>query len=612
MKKTMLRIFLILLTVFTTSLYIDTNLYAQSAVTTPVGTKSSPIEISQVIHNLNAGETLVLGSGYYKISDQAYIRQPNITIQGAGIDKTIIDIAAEHKSWGITISGNLGNNGGQATLKDFTIRRQSNDAATIKVYNASNSTFKNIKTVGGFYGIDLNTATNTIIDSCQIQGATKAAIGIGGDLGGNSNISIENTTTYAAGWGIDVQINDKEDYGKSVVTIEPGNNFLNQRLFAESTIRGGFIVKPNALNGFVKYEANNQLLYQYIKATGVQISNNNLVLEVNQSKQVTATVQPSEYCDYVTWKSSDNTIASVNTDGRITGHKVGKATITVTANEQVATCEVEVTKGVEPEIPAIDPSKPVKEVQAGVNDSKSKEVIDQAGSKVIEEIVKGTIEEGTVSSGTLEKVKAALESGKTISVKVESNTIDKDKVLPEEIAEITDTTNIFAQDNNLEMTVAQYLNLGIVLQADNQRLGNLNVLQEPITFTIAIPETLKEVGRNYYVIRIHENEPTILETTLNEDGTLSFNTDCFSTYALVYGDKVAELPIIPSVEEPVPPKQEVISPVEKPVLSNKPSTSTNETVVKTSDIITPMYSWLITMLGSTIIMYVLKKEKYSK
>lgn len=48
---------------------------------------------------------------------------------------------------------------------------------------------------------------------------------------------------------------------------------------------------------------------------------------------------------------------------------------------------------------------------------------------------------------------------------------------------------------------------------------------------------MKAEGRTYKVIRNHNGEVTILDTVVNEDGTISFKTDRFSTYALAYADK---------------------------------------------------------------------------
>ena len=60
-----------------------------------------------------------------------------------------------------------------------------------------------------------------------------------------------------------------------------------------------------------------------------------------------------------------------------------------------------------------------------------------------------------------------------------------------------------------------------------------------MTFKVAIPTDLIKEGREYFIIRIHNGLAEKLDTTLNEDGTLSFSTDKFSTYALAYADPVS-------------------------------------------------------------------------
>lgn len=58
---------------------------------------------------------------------------------------------------------------------------------------------------------------------------------------------------------------------------------------------------------------------------------------------ITATVLPADLTDKnITWTSSDPTIASVGTDGKVMGLKAGKATISATCNGKTLTCEVTV------------------------------------------------------------------------------------------------------------------------------------------------------------------------------------------------------------------------------------------------------------------------------
>ena len=60
-----------------------------------------------------------------------------------------------------------------------------------------------------------------------------------------------------------------------------------------------------------------------------------------------------------------------------------------------------------------------------------------------------------------------------------------------------------------------------------------------IEVVISVPDELKSndnnVTRKYYILRVHEGKAELLETTY-ADGKLTFTTDCFSTYAIVYAD----------------------------------------------------------------------------
>ncbi|MDR1792145.1 MAG: Ig-like domain-containing protein [Bacteroidales bacterium] len=76
--------------------------------------------------------------------------------------------------------------------------------------------------------------------------------------------------------------------------------------------------------------------------TSVTLSQTSLTLEVGGSATLTAVVVPSDKT--VTWKSSDESVASVSSTGTVTGKSVGKATVTATTTDgaKSATCEVTV------------------------------------------------------------------------------------------------------------------------------------------------------------------------------------------------------------------------------------------------------------------------------
>ncbi len=85
-----------------------------------------------------------------------------------------------------------------------------------------------------------------------------------------------------------------------------------------------------------------------IRVSSVTLSQEQLHLDVNESKQLLATVQPDNASDKrVTWSSSNSDIAEVLQSGEVTGKKDGIANIIVTSEEgkRVAVCHVSVGRG---------------------------------------------------------------------------------------------------------------------------------------------------------------------------------------------------------------------------------------------------------------------------
>ena len=147
-----------------------------------------------------------------------------------------------------------------------------------------------------------------------------------------------------------------------------------------------------------------------------------------------------------------------------------------------------------------------------------------------------------MSEETIENVKKAQENGDGIITEVIVDKLDEadvDADVKEALAKaLADSVK---DKKGAETKIAQYLDLSVLLKTTSgQKLGAINKLSKNMTFTIAVPEDLVKEGRVFVVLRMHEGETTVLETALNSDGTLSFKTDRFSTYALAYIDAPAE------------------------------------------------------------------------
>lgn len=218
------------------------------------------------------------------------------------------------------------------------------------------------------------------------------------------------------------------------------------------------------------------------------------------------------------------------------------------AEETKTTVTKKVTSA--PKITEVEPTDkenslivPVENIEANISEGISedaKEKLVEQVAKTVSELVQAILDGdetvgNAVSEETLENIKKALDEGKTIvavvtiDVMEESNVPSEDKASIEEVLESQ-------KENNIE--IACYLDLSIMLKtAEGDELGTYNELTDKVAFTIEAPKDMPcPEGKEYVIIRIHNGESTIIPVTVNADGTLTFETDCLSSYALALRD----------------------------------------------------------------------------
>lgn len=94
-----------------------------------------------------------------------------------------------------------------------------------------------------------------------------------------------------------------------------------------------------------------EITVKIISATGIAITNGDSVsVEARFSVQLEATVEPEDSTNIIQWSVADESIATVNSDGKLTGVKPGTTTVTATAGSVTDTCEITVTETVSPYI----------------------------------------------------------------------------------------------------------------------------------------------------------------------------------------------------------------------------------------------------------------------
>lgn len=130
-----------------------------------------------------------------------------------------------------------------------------------------------------------------------------------------------------------------------------------------------------------------------------------------------------------------------------------------------------------------------------------------------------------------------LNSEEEVTIELIADVVDESTIDVDVIAEIAELA--------ADKTVATYLDINIVLNYEDSESVNITELNDEIEISIKLSDDLintdEGVTRVYYIIRVHDEVTELLEATLDEDGYLTFSSNLFSTYALVYEDIADEV-----------------------------------------------------------------------
>ena len=108
----------------------------------------------------------------------------------------------------------------------------------------------------------------------------------------------------------------------------------------------GFTIKGYKGTAAERYARNNDFNFVQLQVvpTSVALNKTTLTLDIGKTSNLKATVYPSNAANKkCTWSSSNTSVATVDSNGKVTAKKAGTATITVkTSNGKTATCKVTV------------------------------------------------------------------------------------------------------------------------------------------------------------------------------------------------------------------------------------------------------------------------------
>ena len=240
---------------------------------------------------------------------------------------------------------------------------------------------------------------------------------------------------------------------------------------------------------------------------------------------------PKGYEQFVVYEIADESIVTVK-DGILKGLKDGVSKITVVLGEDKnGKIKKEFDAIVFDLDAATDYQPSANEGEAVVN------VMNIIVSNVIEKALDDNSNEG-IDAETKEKLIAAIEQNKTVEAKIDVKTVNE--------SELDSTLVNKIKGSVTNGTVVEFLDIDLLLTADNDLLGKITKLDDELTISIDAPASVLNVpantNRKFFIVRTHEGEePEVIEATL-VNGKLVFKTDKFSSYAVGYSDTTTKNP----------------------------------------------------------------------
>ncbi len=208
------------------------------------------------------------------------------------------------------------------------------------------------------------------------------------------------------------------------------------------------------------------------KATAITVTPTTLSLTEGKTATLSATVTPAEANQKVTWTSSDKTVATVDTEGKVTAKAAGDAEITATTKDGTtltATCAVTVTAAPKAELVAESTSISCDKLEYGyTTGSSARVVITNQGNADANTTI--AMEKGSASAFTLTGAVSAIAAGKKATLTVRAKT---------GLAAGQYTDNIKVTYGKNELSIPVTVNVSkraITITADNKEktYGNAN------------------------------------------------------------------------------------------------------------------------------------------
>lgn len=162
-----------------------------------------------------------------------------------------------------------------------------------------------------------------------------------------------------------------------------------------------------------------------------------------------------------------------------------------------------------------------------------KKALEEELKKLVEAIASGNEIGNTVSKATAEAISKAYADGKKLEIETGVKLVSRDAIDKEVIKAIEEAAA--SNSTGLGMEMASYFDISLFITADGEKIGEILELGKPVELSVSIPKDIDTADNEFFAVRYHDGEASVLEGSLDEEGRrFVFTTDKFSIYALAY------------------------------------------------------------------------------
>jgi parallel beta-helix repeat protein len=181
--------------------------------------KDAQDRLQTALIDAKPGDVIQLGPGRFELTDGLSLDVPNVTVKGAGQDKTVLDFKGQMSAGeGLMITSS------KVTLRDFSVVDAKGDA--IKAKGVDQISFIDLtvswsggpKETNGSYGVYPVSSTNVLIDRVTVRGASDAGIYVGQ----SKNIIVKRSRAEQNVAGIEIENSMNADVFDNVATHNTG------------------------------------------------------------------------------------------------------------------------------------------------------------------------------------------------------------------------------------------------------------------------------------------------------------------------------------------------------------------------------------------------------